>query len=149
MNHYFVLAYFQNVLAPYSYVGTNEEEANRIFSKASEEMPHEMYRFNESTKMVESYEPIVSENRILDWKWVPIYRAWFVVRNNPGFNYPETVICKDGIFDTLTEAEAFIRENGGSWKLYSFSELQEKMIESADLMARLKTEQEKLDETPF
>lgn len=142
MNRYFVLAYFQNGLAQYNYVGTNEEEADRIFSEASEEMPHEMYRFNETTKMVESYEPIVSGKRILDWKWVPIYRAWFVVRNNPGFSYPETVICKDGIFDTLTEAEAFIREKGGNWKLYSFSELQEKMIESANLMAQLKKENE-------
>ena len=108
MKHYFVPTYFQSGLAPYNHVGTNEQEAIDAFDLYSDEMPHDLYRLNEDTKMLEAYEPVVSGAVIVDWKWTPLYRAWVVVRDNPGFNYPETVISKDGIFDTVDEAQKFI-----------------------------------------
>ena len=138
MNHYFVPAYFQSGLAPYNYVGTSVQDAIETFDFCSDEMPCDLYRLNEDTKMLEVYNPIVSGNAILDWEWAPLYRAWVVVRHNPGFNYPETVISKDGIFDTVDEAQKFIEKNGGDWKIYGFAELQSKMIESAKLMEQLK-----------
>lgn len=148
MNHYFVVAYFQAGLAPYTYVGTDINRATSVWDEDNAECPCDLFRFNEETKMVEGYEPVTNGTRILDWKWVPRYRAWVVVRHNPGFQYPETVISQNGIFETLAEAEAYIKNHDGSWKIYCFNELQHKMAESIQLMQKLKSEQQE-EECPF
>lgn len=153
MNHYFVVAYFQTGLAPYTYVGTDINRAMSVWDEDNAECPCDFLRFNEESKMIESYEPVTNGTKIIDWKWVPFGRAWFVVRHNPGFSYPETVICQDGIFETLAETEAYIKEHGGSWKMYCFSELQHKMAESITLEEKLREERMKtgtdLADLPF
>ena len=139
MNRYFVVAYFQNFFMACNYAGSLEAQAFACYDEQNDSMPHTLYRVNENTHMLE----------VWDSKWVTLCRVWFVVRHNPSFNHPETIISENGIFDTLAEAEAFIKENGGSWKLYSFKELQQKMIESADLEAQIKAEHAESEELPF
>ena len=148
MNHYFVIAYFQANLAPYTYEGTNINHAMSVWDEHNTECPCDLFRYNEETKMVENYGLVRNGTKIIDWKWVPLYRAWIVVRHNPGFSYPETVISKDGIFETMAETEAYIKNHGGSWKIYGFNDLQYKMGESIQLMQKLKSEQQE-EECPF
>lgn len=133
MNHYFVSAYFQNFLMESNYVGTEEVNAYDTFIESNTECPHDFIRFNEDSKMVEVADFCIKEEKCV-MSWRPVYKAWVAVRHNPGFDYPETVISKDGIFETLSDAKSFIKENGGSWKIYSFVELQNKLIESKELM---------------
>lgn len=139
MKHFFAPAYFNDGdLAPWTYLGTDEQTAWETVCKLSEECPYDYFCYDESDKTL-----YVHENG-----WKPWGRVWFVVRHNPGFSYPETVISKDGIFDTLAETEAYIKKHGGSWKMYDFNELQYKMAESIQLMQRLKSEQQE-KECPF
>lgn len=144
MNHYFVLDFFYDSPMLDNYVGTDIDKAMAAWEKLNADSPYDLIRFNEETKMVEEYDAITEPGgKITGWEWVQRYRAWFVVRHNPGFKHPETVISGNGIFETLAEAEEYIKANGGYWKMYGFYELQNKMAESIRLMERLKKEQEK------
>ena len=71
-------------------------------------------------------------------QWKHMFAAYFVVRHNPGTPYPETVISEDGIFTTPWDADKYIKEHGGAWKVYDFRGLQEKMAESLEIEAQLK-----------
>lgn len=139
MNHYFVVAYFQTALAPDAYAGINIDTAMERWNEQSKVYPCDLFRFNEETKMIEGYDG----TKI----WIPLYRAWVVVRCNPGFTHPETIICHDGIFETIAEAESYIKNHGGSWKIYDFDELQNKMAESIQLLRELNSDQH--EECPF
>lgn len=70
--------------------------------------------------------------------WRDIGRVYFVVRHNPGFGYPETVISPDGIFDYPQDAESYIDKHGGSWKAYTWEDLTAKMTESITLLEQFK-----------
>lgn len=137
MNRYFVPSYFQDFLSACNYAGSLELQAFACYDEQNREMPHDLLRFDEDTHILS----------VWDSGWKPLCREWFVVRHNPGFNYPETVISEDGIFDRLADAEEYIKTHGGSWKMYNFRELQTKMAESIQLMQELKNEQE--EERPF
>ena len=147
MDLFFITRYYQSAeIANWTYVGNNPEKAMAEFSDADEFEPCDLFRYNDSEKMLYGFNPV-------DDEWKPYCRMWFAVRHNPGFPYPETVISQDGIFDTLAETEAYIKEHGGSWKMYCFSELQCKMAESITLEEKLREERMKtgtdLADLPF
>ena len=144
MKHFFAPAYFQeNALAPYTYLGTDEQKALDTFDKLKKECPYDFYYYDEEDKSLYAFTFEHNE-------WTRCCRMWFVVRDNPGFNYPETVISEDAIFDTLAKAEAYIKEHGGSWKMYDFKGLQCKMAESLRLMDELNRQRQEADvELPF
>ena len=75
-----------------------------------------------------------------DAKWFDCGIRYFVVRHNPGTKYPETVISKDGVFNNPWDADKYIEEHGGDWKLYDFNELCHKIIESHYIIEGLKEE---------
>ena len=128
MKTFFVVPYFNETLMQ-SVAICDEKEAKRIFDEANSDMPHEFYMHNSETKMV------------YKWNfpgWKECFRAYVAVRKNIDTNYPETIICNDGIFDTIKDAEEYVAKNGGRWKIYCFSELRLKLHEDFELRERLK-----------
>ena len=56
----------------------------------------------------------------------PIY---FVVRQDAGLWFPETVICENGIFNNMEDADRYVEKHGGEWKIYSWKQLLSKLDE--------------------
>lgn len=101
------------------------------YDNASTESPTTLYGFENGT-LFQCMNPWKHATESLVWE--KISAAYVAVRKYVGTNYNgpyDTLICDGGIFRTVAEAEEYTKNHGGSWKIYTFSELKEKLHEDS------------------
>jgi len=115
------------------------DKAMKCYEEVNEYQPMDLFKLNGETGELSCYD-------CMEDTFYTGSKVYIVVRRPANVNYPETVICDNGIFNKLKDAEDFIALNGGSWKLYSHQGLIDKLNESE----RIKKEEiPDEDERPF
>lgn len=113
------------------------DKAMKLFEEISSEQPVDLFCFDDETGLL--YEFDCKKNAFVPCSSQKIY---IVVRRLANVNYHETVVCEDGIFDKFQPAEDFAKKHNGTWKLYNYRELLNKMNESE--IVKIKEEPEEL-----
>ena len=121
----------------------DKNKAMKTYEEANKYSPHNLFCFDDETRTLYVYICFNDE-------FTPCCnKMYIVVRRMAEVSYPETVICENGIFNKIEDATKFAKEVRGSWKLYSYHDLLNKMNESEQIKKMENGAPEENDEPPF